>query len=159
MSDTIELDLTTLEAAAQLAAVRFQDKWESVAAEDGGKVHQCVVVDDAGMLRCPDNSPRSSILADYVAAAHPSIVLELMRRLRIAEAVGQATMLRINAGAGDTLVIGIEPEFMPNFKNALAGSLQPGMRAVIMPKGMDVQGLDEDAMRAAGWVRAERGDA
>lgn len=42
---------------------------------------------------------------------------------------------------------------------ALAGTLPPGVRAVLLPPTMEISALDENAMRAAGWVRAERGDA
>lgn len=133
MSENIEMDLDGLVAAAEAAA------------EDGPYDPRLGLTDSE---------------ANFACTASPAVVLELVRRLRIAEQMGEANLLKISASEGDTLVIRYtDLPMAEEARRGLAGTLPPGVRAVLLPPTMEISALDENAMRAAGWVRAERGDA
>lgn len=156
MSEPVEFDMDALKEAAINATSatrgenwRYSPNYSAITTSKPGILEGCKMVADI----CNGADFEKERIGNYIAAAQPAVVLELIRRLRIAEAVGEANMLRLNSQAGDILAFGIEPEFMPEFQQAIAGALLPGMRALIMEKGIELRSLNEEAMHAAGWMR------
>lgn len=110
MTAPIELDLDALVAAAEAAG---SDRWQQLSNRPS-VIHpvspsfDCIcTVQTSNVENWPD-------IAAFIAAANPAVVLDLVRRLRAAEAMVAARVEEVSAA------------------------------------------LDEDAMRAAGWVRAEK---
>lgn len=161
MSENIELDLDALVAAAEAATVGHRRIGEFMPRETVGS-HQVVIDTEHGPMVLLEGNQnfmeQAKADAAYAAAAQPSVVLELVRRLRIAEQMGEANLLKISASEGDTLVIRYtDLPMAEEARRGLAGTLPPGVRAVLLPPSMEISALDENAMRAAGWVLAERG--
>lgn len=138
---TAPLDLDALE---QAAACTHGDPWYS---EDSLRGSQSFIAQDRA----------------FIASANPDVVLELVRRLRAAEAAAAANLATLNLKAGDMLVVRIDADLHPNreqfvaFANGLRGMLPEGVQAMVLPDAVNVSAMPEDAMRRAGWVRADPG--
>lgn len=94
----------------------------------------------------------------------PSVVLELVRRLRAAEALAAARIEQIPV---DSKMVAVFSDFRPEhraeaeeFSEAIKKRCTSGCWTLVafFPTEASIQALDADQMRAAGWVRAERGD-
>lgn len=92
---------------------------------------------------------------------HSSAILELIRRLRVAEAEASANLSALKLNSGDMLIVRTSPELFPNkaqfaeFAYGLRGMLPEGVQAMILPDGVSVSAIPESDMRNAGWVRAK----
>lgn len=134
MSAPIELDLDALEAAALAASP--------------GPEH---------IYTHPRDSNNCKANEWYHHNLYPQYVLELIRRLRAAEALVDARVKEISA---DAAVIGMIGDFKPEqieecraFHDAIRAQVNPRALVVCLQPDFDIQALDEAAMRAAGWVR------
>ena len=149
MTAPIELDLDAIEAAAKAAT---PGAWE----RDGHQV--CPVSDQNSSLA--SFSKRGD--AEFVAKAQPSIVLELIRRLRAAEALAAS---RIETIPVETQVLAIFQELRAEqaseaeeFAEAIRARCGQQALVVFFQDGASFDALDEEQMRQAGWVRAEQRD-
>lgn len=138
MSQNIELDLDALVVAAEACGESWYEK------RDIGNVLDLVSDEDNR----------------FVLDASPLVVLELVRRLRMAEAAVSAKLSEGFNPSGITVLhmdcVGVDIEHL---KRLFDEHRTLGQAVIVLPVEAWLENMDEDAMRAAGWVRAERGDA
>jgi hypothetical protein len=165
------LDLRVLGMAATLAEGVYKDDWES-AAQVGAVpygVHQVVMSGGDMIAHCPDNSPRSSILAEYIASMTPQVAMRLIRvaeaskrlseNLRISQGLAAANVTSVKINPGDVLIIRIAESEGPTTHDhfaELARNLShhfPPGTPVLLTNDIDISALNEEAMRKAGWVK------
>lgn len=166
------LDLRQLGMTTTLAEAIYKGEWEC-AAQAGLMpygVRQVVVSSGDVIACCHDNSPRSSILAEYIATMTPQIAMRLIRiaeasehmaeNLRIAQGLAKANVTAVTINPGDVLVIRIEASQDPTTHDQfveLSRNLSayfPEGTPVLLTNDIDISALDEEAMRHAGWVKA-----
>lgn len=171
------LDLRALGMVTTLAEAIYKDDWESAALVGAVPygVHQVVMSGGDMIAHCPDNSPRSSILAEYLASMTPQVAMRLIRiakeaqqlaeNLRIAQQLAKATVTAVTINPGDMLVIRTDGELNGTTYDQfaeLARNLSqhfPVGTPVMLTNDVDISALDEDAMLQAGWVKAGNQDA
>ena len=167
MTAPIVLDLDAIEAAAKAATPQDFDSAELKVENGHVECPQCGGQGEVELLAEYTNFDGVAIGVQFFGighefgaaeafyrAANPAVVLELVRRLRIAEQMSEANLLKICAAAGDTLIIRTTDEYMAQESaRGLAGTLPIGMRAILISNEMEVSALDVDQMREAGWVR------
>jgi hypothetical protein len=170
------LDLRELGMVTTLASGVYKGYWDN-AAQVGGVpegIHQVVISGEDVIAHCPDNSPRSSILADYFATMTPEVVMQLIRiaetnmrlseNLRISQGLAAANVTSVKINPGDVLIIRIAESEGPTTHDhfeELARNLSqhfPQGTPVLLTNDIDISALDEDAMRQAGWVKAGNRD-
>lgn len=164
------LDLPAISAAALYAVTVYASSWESSLVTSLALPVQGIVSDGDVILTCPDNSPRSSRLADYLASVHPSVILRMLKmlmdgqrlaeNLRIAQALATANIKAVTVNPGDVLVIRMSDSEHPTthdqfaeLSRNLSGHFPVGT-PVLLTNDIDISALDEEAMRMAGWVKA-----
>lgn len=163
MSAPIELDLDALVAAAEAAKEETDGKpWRL------SRPFNVVTTSRPGVLvgsldvasTSAENDARGAVLGEHIAAAQPSVVLELVRRLRAAEAMVAARVEQVSPDAAVIALIGDfvteQIEVCREFHDAIHEQVNPDALVICMQAGYDISVMDEDAMRAAGWVRAEK---
>lgn len=94
----------------------------------------------------------------WLAKHHGSVILELIRRLRIAEANASS---KIEVIPRDTEVFAIFTELprhiVPDakaFAEAIRARCGPQTTVIFLPPDSSIKGMNEADMRQAGWVRA-----
>ncbi len=131
MTDKINLDLDAIEAAAKAAGAELPSAWYTRKEE-----------------------------ALLSAMMSPAAVLELVRRLRAAEALAASRIEQIPV---DAKVVSVFADIVPEhqaeaeeFAEAIKKRCTSGRWTLVafFPLGADIQALDKEQMRQAGWVRA-----
>lgn len=170
MNEPIKLDLDAIEAAAKAATPQDFDSAEEVF--EGGYI-TCPGCDGEGMVAMDaeylnyDNEALgvqfygvgdAHVNSEaYYRAAKPSVVLELIRRLRAAEGLAQSRIQEIST---DTQILAIFADIAPEHRGEAeeftkAIQARCGRRTLVayFPTGCDVTALDDEAMGKVGWVR------
>lgn len=160
MSNEIELDLDALVAAAEAALQKpvstpFLKKTNSECAEWMRSFYSADAI--------PSIERHCTWAWQEQERRNSAVVLELVRRLRAAEALVAARLTEISA---DAAVIGVIGDFKPEqveacraFHDAIRAQVNPLALVICLQSDYDIKALDEDAMRAAGWMRIDRGGA
>jgi len=99
---------------------------------------------------------------EFIAAASPQVMIDLVRRLSAAEGLAAARIEQIPTDATMlAFFCDILPEHRPEAESlvmAIQKRCGPQTLVAFFREGdNDMKALDEAAMRALGWVRAERG--
>lgn len=156
MTAPIELDLDALVETANnaISATRGED-WRYSPNYFAVTTSQPGILEGSKMVADIGNGAdfEKERIGLYIAAAQPAVVIELARRLRSAE---QASKLSEEFRAGQWWVKELE--------SAVSSGTDNQKRAVAVVHNLlrqvgdlgTLNDLDEDAMRAAGWVRAEK---
>lgn len=146
MTAPIELDLDAIEAAAKAAT---PGEWAFVTQGIRRFETPDDFVAEAGVFEEPD--------AKFVAATNPAVVLELIRRLRAAEALAAS---RIETIPVETQVLAIFQELRAEqaseaeeFAEAIRARCGQQALVVFFQDGASIDAMDEEQMRQAGWVR------
>lgn len=173
MSDPIKLDLDAIEAAAKAATPgewhwvnhvtdqpRQAGEWraslrtiEKYPTGAGGYLLPKFIVEADEI--CDENMDGN---AAFIATANPTVVLELVRRLRAAEALSAARIVEIPKDIAAVALVGeFKPAFvqeMKAFHDALREQHSSSALVMCVQSPTDLQALDDEKMRLAGWVRA-----
>lgn len=157
MTAPIVLDLDAIEAAAKAAFSHEEAEF--------GLFLSPLLVDFAKMtgLRSVDEIDSEANFGAIQALIESNrrgsrVILELVRRLRAAEAVVAATA--INLAPGDILIMRLDQALSEDEIDRLGKlllTMSPIPPCLVMPKDQQISTLNPDDMRQAGWVRAERG--
>jgi hypothetical protein len=107
-------------------------------------------------LRC---TPTAWVDADFIAAANPAVVLELIEQLKAAQALAAANIGKLNLQPRDIVKVQVPPAQFSKYW--IGGYAIEQLRAVvprdcevlIYPVGADIERMEASAIRAAGWVR------
>lgn len=154
---TAPLDLDALERAALAATpgpwVSDLDGTETL--EDGEYADVSVWAGKAFDGKFINNVSFDNAIADgaYIAAANPATMLELIRRLRAAEA---AVGAKLSSGFDPSWITALHMDCssvdLAEIKRLINECRVAGQQVLILPES-HLEQLDEDAMRRAGWVR------
>jgi hypothetical protein len=93
---------------------------------------------------------------------HAPVVLELINRLRAAQAIASARIVEVHE---DSVAVALVGDFKPEhhtelneFHRAIRRNRAPNTLVLCISSPLELEVLDEERMRAAGWVRAPRGE-
>lgn len=152
--NTTVIDLDTIEAAAKAASA---GQWH---------FHQCElgveICDDEGGAIIEDQCFAQDEDMQFIATANPVVVLELIRRLRAAEAIAASRIEQIPV---DTRVLAIFTDIKPEHRSEAEEFVKCIQRRTSnwtlvgwFNTDASIEALSVEDMAKAGWVRAPRGD-
>lgn len=167
-------DIHALEQAALAATQgpwRFIERSRGDGKPSKDKAALPELVNDAGNSVCwfgydlqydnqAGNEPSAADQA-FMAAANPSAVLELVRRLREAEA-NQPDVSNLDLSEGDTVIVKFPagslraPDDWLREFDRVKRAMPDGCKVLFFTADFDVSKANEDSMRQAGWVSAEK---
>jgi hypothetical protein len=175
VNEPIKIDLDAIEAAANAAGGA---EWMLIDGESGIEADSRFITSDdriennkvplveihyghpdAGMGE-PFQSEQVSA-GEFIAAANPAVVLELVRRLRAAETLLASRIEQLPSEAKVVCVFSdITPEHKAQaeeFAEAIKKRCTSGRWTLVafFPTGADITALNEEQMRQAGWMRAD----
>lgn len=150
----VVIDLDAIEVAAKEAS---PGQWH---------FHQCEIGvelrDDEGGAIIEDQCFAQDEDMQFIAASNPVVVLELIRRLRAAEALATA---RIEVIPTDTRVLAIFADIKPEhradaeeFTNCIQRRTSSWTLVAYFNTDASIEALSVEAMAEAGWVRAPKED-
>lgn len=97
----------------------------------------------------------SSQMAELLAAATPTMILALIRDLRASQAATtSAGLAKVCCAEDDMLLFRIPHDRAPEIARALKHAIPPGIRALAVTDEVEIATIDEEFMRANGWVKA-----
>lgn len=172
MTAPIVLDLDAIEAAAKAATPQNFDSAELKVENGHVECPQCGGQGEVELLAEYTNFDGVAIGVQFFGighefgaaeafyrAANPAAVLELVRRLRAAEALAASRIEQIPIDAKAVAVFhDVRPEQRAEaeeFAEAIKKRCTSGQWTLVafFPIGTDIQALDKEQMRQAGWVR------
>lgn len=165
MNNPIKLDLDAIEAAAK-AATQGQwtfDQFRMGGVVRGGPVQHWVNGSGQSQIAMSTGAEwmehgETDANAKHMATANPTVVLELVRRLRAAEALSAARIVEVPKGIAAVALVGeFKPAYvqeMKAFHDALREQHGSSALVLCVQSPTDLQAFDEEQMRVAGWVRA-----
>lgn len=172
MTAPIELDLAAIEAAAKAATPQDFDSAELKVDEGSCECPACGGEGSVELTAEYTNYDNVAIGVQffgighefgaaeaYYRAAKPAVVLELIRRLRAAQALVDARIVEVSQEVATVALIGDlshdQIRELKAFHDALRKRV-PGALVMCLQSPCDLLALDEAQMRASGWVLADQ---